>query len=406
MAICCYCVSTFQQHIYSLENITQLTILSVFGLTTYTTDLNLVVAGFGFNKKEDPNYLPIGPISGFSVYIFGIFFAPIWTPHVTERIGRSIFYLTALPLCGLFLLGAGFSGSFAGVAILRFLAGFTGGPCVVLLEGTFADIWSAKTTNTYYAIQATAQFVGAGLGPLIGGYLVEGTNNWRWTQWFSAILCAFVTIFGIGMSESYQREIPRRRAKRQGRKLEQDPPLSGATIGEIVRITLIDPVRQIFTEPVVLLSTIFVTFNFAVMLQFFITVPVALGSKPQAGAGFALHQVGLAFTTAIAGGALGALLVIMIEQVVSGMLSKRNVPTFALIEYRLIPAMIGPLLVTAALFWIGEFRMRDFSSTKFSNGLLGTTVGNPTYPPVVPIIDTAVFVWGVAMVLMSVIPYL
>ena len=67
----------------------------------------------------------------------------------------------------IFNLGAGFSQTFAGVAVLRFLAGLSGGPCLVLLEGTFADMWSAETTNTYYASQGTAQFVGAGLGPLV-----------------------------------------------------------------------------------------------------------------------------------------------------------------------------------------------------------------------------------------------
>jgi MFS transporter, DHA1 family, multidrug resistance protein len=288
------------------------------------------------------------------VYLFGIVFAPIFTPHVAERVGRSIIYLVAVPLCGLFLLGAGFSQTFAGVAILRFLAGLTGGPCLVLLEGTFADIWSAKTTNTYYAFQSWAQFVGTALGPIVGGYLVEATDGWRWTQWTSAAVCAFVWVFAFGMSESYQREIPRRRAKRQGRKLEQDPALSGVTFGEMFKITVLDPIRQVFLEPVVTLCTFFLIFNFAVVLQFFITVPVALGSAPPAGPGFTPHQVGLAFTTAIAGSGLAGLIVIMIDQVISGTLMKKQMPTFAQIEYRLIPAMIGPLLVTAALFWIGK----------------------------------------------------
>jgi hypothetical protein len=106
---------------------------------------------------------------------------------------------------------------------------------------------------------------------------------------------------------------------------------------------------------VVALCTFFVIFNFAVVLQFFITVPVALGGAPPAGPGFTQHQIGLAFTSAIAGSGLAALIVIMIDQVTTGMLMKRNTPTFAQIEYRLIPAMIGPLLVTAALFWIGKY---------------------------------------------------
>lgn len=99
-----------------------------------------------------------------SLYLFGIAFAPIWTPHLTERIGRSLIYLVALPVCALFILGAGLSHSVGGVLACRFLAGLSGGPCLVLIEGTFADIWSAKTTNTYYAFLGTAAYFGAALG--------------------------------------------------------------------------------------------------------------------------------------------------------------------------------------------------------------------------------------------------
>ena len=240
--------------------------------------------------------------------------------------------------------------------VLRFFAGLFGGPCVVNIEGTFADIWSAETTNTYYAFQGTAQFIGAGLGPLVGGYLVQATNGWRWTLYFSAILCGVVTLFGIGMSESYQREIPRRRAKRQGRTFQQDPPLSGSTIGQIARITVLDPIVGFFTDPVFMMTTFILVFNFAVVMQFIITVPVALGSPPPAGAGFSITQVGLAFTTVFAGAGLAGLIVIMMDQVVTGMLSKQSVPSFATIEYRIIPSMIGTLLVTASLFWIGKYQ--------------------------------------------------
>jgi DHA1 family multidrug resistance protein-like MFS transporter len=104
-----------------------------------------------------------------SLYLFGMAWAPIWTPHVTERTGRSMVYLCSLPTCGIFLLGAGLSHNFAGVAICRFLAGAAGGPCLVLIEGTFADIWSAETTNTYYAFFGTAAYISAACGPIAGG---------------------------------------------------------------------------------------------------------------------------------------------------------------------------------------------------------------------------------------------
>jgi MFS transporter, DHA1 family, multidrug resistance protein len=103
-------------------------------------------------------------ILGFSLYVFGIFFAPISTPHWSERFGRRPVYMFSLFVCMLFTLGASQSKSFTTLASCRFYAGFFGGPCLVLIEGTFADVWSAMTTNTYYSILAAAANVGAGLG--------------------------------------------------------------------------------------------------------------------------------------------------------------------------------------------------------------------------------------------------
>ena len=106
-------------------------------------------------------------ILGMSLYLFGIHFAPIYTPHVAERVGRSIVYLTSLFLFALFTLGAGLSTNFGSLAVCRFFAGLSGGPCLVLIEGTFADIWSAETTNTYYSILGLASYVGAAVGMAI-----------------------------------------------------------------------------------------------------------------------------------------------------------------------------------------------------------------------------------------------
>ena len=225
---------------------------------------------------------------------------------------------------------------------------------VVNIEGTFADIWSARTTNTYYAFLGTAQFFGVGLGPLAGGYIVQASQGWRWTQFYSAALCALVGIFGLGISESYQREIPRRRARRQGRTYQEDPPLSGSTIGQMARVTVLDPLIQVFTEPLGFMATFLVCFTFAVAFQWFISVPVALGSPPPAGPGFSIANVGLAFTGVFGGAGLAAIFNILIEQAVLPMLESRNVPEFARVEYRLIPSIFGIMFITASLFWVGK----------------------------------------------------
>lgn len=103
-------------------------------------------------------------ILGFSLFVFGIFLAPITTPHASERYGRTPVYLVNMFLCMLFLLGASRATSWTALASLRFYAGVFGGPCLVLIEGTYADMWSAATTGTYYAFTAAAANIGAGLG--------------------------------------------------------------------------------------------------------------------------------------------------------------------------------------------------------------------------------------------------
>ncbi|KAK5711510.1 hypothetical protein LTR17_018338 [Elasticomyces elasticus] len=352
---------------------------------------------------------PVSFIAGLSLYLWGIAFAPLWTPHVADRIGRSLIYLLALPVCGLFVLGAGLSQSLGGVLACRFFAGLTGGPCLVLIEGTFADMWSVKTTNTYYAFLGTAAYFGASLGQcsallfnvladcpkapwLVGTH--EGHRQLEMDAILHCIVIAIVFLVGLGQRETYQREIPRRRARYSGMSRKdfiraQDPALSGESLGQMLRVTVLDALIRPFTDPVIALSTFFLLFNFAVVFQWFISVPAALGAPPPMGPGYTIDRIGLAIgLTGTVGSTCAALMSIAIEQASSGMLMKtmQKAPTRA-IEYRLVPAMIGQFLITTSLFWIGWTVSPNFSST-------------------VPIIGTMVYIFGNASIIISIIPYL
>ena len=130
-----------------------------FGVTCYTAGISGVMAEFNVSMTA--------AILGFSLNLAGIAFAPIMTPHITERVGRSTVYLISLPIFMLFILGASQSQSFAGLVVCRFFAGFFGGPCLVLIEGTFADCWSAETTNSYYSVLSLSSYIGAACGMLV-----------------------------------------------------------------------------------------------------------------------------------------------------------------------------------------------------------------------------------------------
>lgn len=125
-------------------------------MTAYTAGINDVVRDFHVSTTV--------AILGFALYLWGIAFAPIFSPHLAERLGRSVLYFGCILLFSLFTLGVAYAQNFATIAVCRFFAGLFGGPCLVLIEGTFADIWSANTTNTYYAVLNTASYFGAACG--------------------------------------------------------------------------------------------------------------------------------------------------------------------------------------------------------------------------------------------------
>lgn len=220
-------------------------------------------------------------------------------------------------------------------------------------------------------------------GPLIGGFIV-GATGWRWTQWVSLMVSLAAFLLGIGVPETYQREIPRRRAERLGRAYEETPAQSGVTISQMARITVLSPLKMLVTEPVVIMCSLYLGFNFAIIFQWFITVPAVLNLVY----GFTIQQAGLAFIGAIVGSLCAAAMSVVIEQILYR-LHDRNKPHINSmdIEYRLIPAMIGGFGITASLFWIGWTAK--------------PTIGWPS-----PVIGTAVYVWGNYSVLISLVSYL
>lgn len=129
---------------------------SAFGITSYTAGITGVMKEFNVSMTVS--------ILGLSLNLLGIAFAPIITPHITERLGRSPVYLASLPLFSLFILGASRSHSYSSLAVCRFFAGFFGGPCLVLIEGTFADCWRGHATVTYYSVLSLSSYIGAACG--------------------------------------------------------------------------------------------------------------------------------------------------------------------------------------------------------------------------------------------------
>lgn len=357
----------------------------LYGTTTITAATSAIPAAYGVSTNV--SHL------AFTMPFFGVFFAPIFTPHVTERIGRRPIYFACIPLFSLCVVVIGIASNIGTLLAFRFLAGLFGGPCLVLIEGTFADLWSARTTVTYYSFLAMAQYWGAAFGKssqlrskpwltiagsVVGGFVFTDEGP-AWLAWVTLFFATIALAFGAGMPETYGRELLRTRIRYQRRNVRLPCALSGVTIAEMAHITIFTPLKMLMTEPLVIMISLCLGLNFALVFQWFISVPAALGMAYN----FNVEQSGLAFLGAVGGTVFAVASCVLIEAVVLRFTKMQTTD----IENRLVSAMLGTLLNIGSLIWVGF-------------------TANPQTHYLVPIFGTAVYVWGNAMVLISLISYL
>lgn len=201
-------------------------------------------------------------------------------------------------------------------------------------------------------------------------------GDWRWTQYLTLLFSLAAFLISIGAPETYGRKILRAQAKRK-ETLPIAPPPTGETVAQMAKLTIIDPLIMLVSEPLVMMIALFLALNFGVLFSWFITVPVVLSSVYN----YTPHMIGYAFSSALGGTFMAFLSTAAIDQVTIRLLIRRKSGNLD-VEHRLIPAMVGGLLMIAALFWIGW-------------------EAKPTVNSVSPVIGTAFYVWGSAMNLVS-----
>ena len=194
-------------------------------------------------------------------------------------------------------------------------------------------------------------------------------------------LAAF--ILGIGVPETYPREILRTRARRNGHKIQLAKAESGVTLAEMAQTTFFTPLLMAVSEPVVMMVTFYLALNFAVLFQWFIAVPAVLNLVYA----FTLEQAGLAFIAAIVGALISTMTSSLIEAFTNRLNGSTSMANMAPIEYRLFPAIAGSFGMVASLFWIG------FTAT-------------PNISYASPIIGTGLYVWSSMSILTALISYI
>lgn len=223
---------------------------------------------------------------------------------LTVSRGRSVVYKSTAIAYLLFILGAGFSTSFGSLLVCRFFAGLAGGPCLAVGAGTNADMYPPHQRAVASSFYVMMPFLGPSVGPIVGGF-TAAYKTWQWSQWSTIFIGLAALAMVLPMSETYKKVLLKRRAKKRG--LVGPAPVQ---MKILFTITLLRPIKMLFTEPIVVLFSLYNAIGFSILFSFFEAYPYVFETVY----GFDSWQYGLTFIAVGLGVILAAATAIYIDR--------------------------------------------------------------------------------------------
>lgn len=98
-----------------------------------------------------------------SLYVFALALGPVLGGPLSETVGRHSTYTVLGTLGALFTLGCGLVHSFAGLCVLRFLAGFCFAPSLAVSAGVLNDVFKPRERGLPSALFILTPFLGPGV---------------------------------------------------------------------------------------------------------------------------------------------------------------------------------------------------------------------------------------------------
>ena len=307
-----------------------------------------------------------------SLYNLGLAFGPMVGAPLSETYGRKAVFLVTGPIFAAFTLGAGFTNSLAALTACRFFAGVFGASLINNAPATILDSAPPTLRGSILGVYYTLPSFGASLGPLVGGLIVNAAPDtglsagWRWTQWTAVFIALVLYIPVIFTPETYKKVILRRRAIRLGLDTSSQRTSPGRAFRYFATTLIQRPLHMLFTEPIVMLISLYNGFLYAMLYTFVIAVPWIFREYY----GFDKTGEALSFLGLIVGTLAASIPLVFIDtryyRVKLGAWKRAHPPDEdgsqppLPSEHRLIGAMVGSLLLPVAMFvaaWTAEYRV-------------------------------------------------
>ncbi|KAJ5172448.1 hypothetical protein N7492_005041 [Penicillium capsulatum] len=320
-----------------------------------------------------------------SLYMVGFALGPLIFGPLSEHVGRKPVLVGTYFGYLVFTMACALAPNFPALLVFRLLCGLNAASPNAVLGGLYADIFeSPQTRGTALAIFMVVTAFGPQLAPLVSGFISE--ISWRWTFWVGlAAGGAGFPVMAL-IPETYAPVLKKRAAKREAKHSKACAAStalkhSGSSTGFMVIFTR--PFVMTAKEPVLLFSSLFMGFTYAIFYLYFQAYPIVF----QKLYGLSPGVAGLAFLP-ISVGAVFAFSLFMLYTSYHTKAVAANKEWASVEEYRRLPlAAVGAPLLPIALFWLGW-------SAKLS------------IHPIMPIMSGLWFGMGYILIFMAMINYL
>lgn len=290
-----------------------------------------------------------------SLYLVGYVLGPLVFSPLSETFGRKIVMVSTFILYTTFTLGCALAPTFAGLIVMRLIAGIGASTPNSVVGGIYADIFAGpKERGRVIALYMTCTTFGPLIGPIASGYV--GVISWRWAYWVMLILAGVTWPFLLLMPETYAPVVLKRKAhklRKQGSDVLAPNELVKLDVYQMVVVILTRPVRMFLFESLVLFSCLYTALIYAIFYMFLQAFPIIYTGVY----GFSAGERGLTFLAIGVGSVIAFAIYLSWDAYLDHIRSKpldQQPRWFHQEEYRRVPlACIAAPLLVISMFWLG-----------------------------------------------------
>ncbi|KAB5513507.1 major facilitator superfamily domain-containing protein [Coniochaeta sp. 2T2.1] len=322
-----------------------------------------------------------------SIFVLGFACGALLLAPLSELYGRVLIYHITNVLFLAFTILCALARNESMLLVFRFLSGFAGVATITIGSGSIADLMPREKRGKAVSIWSVGTILGPMVGPIIGGYVTE-VSGWRSMFWFVSIAVGIITIFAFAvLRETYPPVLLKKKEARlrketgnENHKSRLAPDISPS---HLFRQSMLRPLEILLCCPIVTVMCTYVAVLYGTLYLLFSTYSFVFKEVYN----FSTFTVGLVFLPGGVGTLAGLVYV--------GNLSDKNLRAHAAAGKPINPETRLPLVIIlpgALSFPIGLF-------------IYGWTVEAHVHWAV-PLIGTAITVFGSILVFIAVQTYL